>query len=203
MKNGAFRKATDGSQLSRRSLNQMLLGGSVGLVALTESAAAASKTAGAATNEVEDRLAIRDLIYRCAMALDSLDRDALVDCMAPDARDLKALEWGIDYHRKYEHTMHNILNHLCTVRERMATSVTYAIASMIKRGVSGLEKFDIYFCYHDELAKYDQRWFISKRELTVLFSSKASTVEAGAPLLELSVPAGSLRTPPVLKHLWA
>jgi hypothetical protein len=97
--------------------------------------------------------------------------------------------------------MHQMLNHLYTVRGDVAKGVTYAVASMIKRTGSGLTKFDNYFFYHDELVKEDLRWLFFKRELSLVFSSEPTHVHPGAPFLGSQITPGSFRKPPILDYL--
>lgn len=178
----------------------MLVAGSVAPLALAEGAATESKAAAAAVSTAEDRFAIQDLVYRYAMALDSLDKTALADCFAAGVFSPEGVDEAIEYHLKYEHTMHNVTNHVHTVRGRSATGITYCVASMVKRGAGGLTKFDIYLLYHDELVKQADRWRFSKRKLTLAFSTEGMSVVPGAPFLNLPIPVGSFREPPALAY---
>src|SRR5690349_11996354 len=83
-------------------------------LATTQSAEAQPQSQSQATavqgGTGDDHLAIEQLIYRHAIALDSLDRAAYDACYAVGA--LKPdVDWVMEYHREYAHTMHNVLNH--------------------------------------------------------------------------------------------
>lgn len=187
--------------ISRRSLGGMLVAGTTGVLAVPAGAISPAKTPPIhlSARTAEDHLAIEELVYRYAMALDSLDLSGMKDLFTLDSPQYQSLEAAIEYHRKYEHTIHHVQNHVHTVNGNAATGFTYCVASMVKRDEMGLTKFDVYLRYRDKLAKQDHCWYFSKRDADILFSSKVMTVEPGAPMLrEWKIDPGSLRTPPLL-----
>lgn len=174
--------STEHTAFSRRALSRMIAGGSAaGLLAVAARAGAKTPSEGSGT--LEDQFAIEQLLYRYAIALDSLDTERLAQCWAPGAVTREGIEGIITYHRTYEHTMHNVLNHSYELDGRNGTGVAYCVASMVKNNAGQLAKFDVYFRYRDELVKHEGRWLLSKRGADIIFSTKETPVLPGAPLL--------------------
>lgn len=131
---------------------------------------------------VEDHLAIERLIFQYAMAIDDLNPAAFAECFASNAvlsgpsgnlpgvtADIVARLWE---RLPYERTMHNVHNHMYTIQDRVATGMTYCVASHIQNKAGERYKLDQYIRYHDELIKQNGRWLFLKRRYEPIFTTE-------------------------------
>lgn len=153
---------------------------------------------------IEDHLEIERLLYRYALAIDTLDVEAMVDCFAPDGVVFVAdqefrndvARTLIDGHRGCDHTMHIVLNHLYSVRGETASGVTYGKAIWLIPKEGQREISSNYARYIDELVKQDGRWVFLKRRYEPLFATLPTLKDytagerRGIPTAEMSPATG-------------
>lgn len=140
----------------------------------------------------DDHLAIQQLVYRYAIALDNLDPVSFRECFAPDAvlqgggvdlRGETIADELIAMHRRrresrgVDDSMHQVTNHLFTVQDRFATGTTYCIATQFWNRGGERTKVDLYIKYHDELVKRGARWLFLKRELQALSFTEIPAID--------------------------
>jgi len=123
---------------------------------------------------LEDRLAIRQLLYRYADAADRRDAVAFAACFAGGAVDISgpgfamtdAAQVVATLAAKYVWTMHNVHNSLHEVQGDRAHGYTYCVASHVRAEPDGARvKEDWYIRYDDELIRQDGAWVFVRRQL--------------------------------------
>ena len=140
-------------------------------------------------------LALRDLVYRYASALDSRDPEALLAVFSPDAvvrvfppdTDDPATEtrgheqiamMAPAMATRYTKTMHIISNVRCTVDGNKATGSAYCVAHHLIIGDPEPRTFVVYLHYDDEFGREGSgEWQIVRRDIRFLWTA------AGAPPL--------------------
>lgn len=179
--------------ISRRSLSQAIVGGSVGVLCAGRSADAQGATEATYLNggRIEDHGAIEQLLHRYALAVDDLDSAMMAECFTPDGaftgpsynlRGNFAVELIETVRRKYEqlsieYARHNVMNHRYVVRDRTATGITYCIANIVMNTAGARAMMDIHLRYHDELVKQGSRWLIRERRWEPLFKTEKIAVQ--------------------------
>lgn len=167
--------------ISRRSVSAAILGGSMGFFSAAAGAKSRGQVGPAQVELLEDQLAIEHLIYRYGAAIDNLDAAAMDDCFASGGVLIlasKKLEGKFatdlfkNEHSKFACTMHNVQNHIHTIKNGAGTGWTYCIASHIRKEGDEHVKLDTYIRYEDELVKEDGHWRFRKRRLKTLFTTK-------------------------------
>lgn len=175
-------KMTSRAMFSRRLLSGALAVGSVSLFS-SQNAHAARSNVG----PLEDRAAIERLLYRYAIAIDYLDVKTYKSCFAAGAtmegkagktrvkfEGPQLAETVIEYHRtRTEATMHQVLDHVYTVKGSQATGLTYGVATWITKGKTDeLTKYDQYMRYYDDVVKEEGSWVFRMRRMEVLFTTR-------------------------------
>lgn len=179
--------------ISRRSLSQAIVGGSVGVLCAGRSSDAKGATTTTYLNggHLEDHLAIEQLLHGYAFALDDLDSAAMAECFTPDGaftggsynlRGNFAVELIANVRRQYErlsieYARHNMMNHRYVVQDVTATGITYCIANLVASSAGARTMMDLHLRYHDELAKQGSRWLIRKRRWESLFTTEKIPVK--------------------------
>lgn len=184
--------------LSRRFVGGLLASAPFAIMGADTAVAAQDQSKKVLVPEdVWDYLEIERLIYRYAGAVDSLDSAALQSCftengalvLSPTTTLTGNFSAGLFErgHSKLACTMHNVQNHLYTVRENTAHGWTYCVASHIKKQQDEYINDDYYIRYDDQLTKRsDGQWLFTERRLHTLFI-------ATAPVKDVSPPAGRAR----------
>lgn len=133
--------------------------------------------------EPVDLLAIQQLIYRYADAVDRRDSEQLATCFANEVTIIgpgfelpgKGAEVAgqitASLSASYLWTMHNVHNFLYTVDGNVGRGTTYCVASHVYRQDGQTLKLDWYVRYHDELVKVGGQWRIRRRRLEVSYST--------------------------------
>jgi hypothetical protein len=133
--------------------------------------------------EPADLLAIQQLVYRYADAVDRRDSAQLADCFANQVTIIgpgfelpgKGVEVAgqitASLASSYLWTMHNVHNFLYTVDGSQAQGVAYCVASHVYQQGEQTLKLDWYLRYHDELVKIAGQWRIQRRRLEVNYST--------------------------------
>jgi hypothetical protein len=123
---------------------------------------------------LEDRLAIRQLLYRYADAADRRDAAAFAACFAGGAVDISGPGFAMTdagqvvdtLAAKYVWTMHNVHNNLHEVDGDRASGHTYCVASHVRAAADGARvKEDWYIRYEDELLRQGGDWVFLRRRL--------------------------------------
>lgn len=121
---------------------------------------------------IEDRLAIQDLLFRYAGAVDRRDAEGLAACFSerriwiigPDFEILDAQQCVDSLTAAFEWTMHKVFNHEYRVDVDRARGYAYCVATHVMNRNGQRSKLDWHIRYEDELAKADGCWrFISRR----------------------------------------
>jgi len=129
--------------------------------------------------EVADRLAIHDVLFRYAHALDDRDSRLLRTCFTEDAVcEVGATLSGIDaiigfaegVLSGFDVTQHLIANPRCAVDGDHAESVCDLQAQHVTRGAPGGEHYVIGGRYVDSLVRTPDGWRIARRRLRVTWS---------------------------------
>ena len=172
-------RRTTFASMSRRSVNQMIVGG-MGLFAAGPSAPVQAEAES--TMNAEDHAGIEQLLYRHALSLDNRDSAAFADCFRSGVLTPARLQLAIDFHRKYEYTVHNVLNHSYRVKDRTATGTHYSLVCYVKNTAGQLTKFDTYARYENvQLVKEDGRWLYVKVQWKPIFSTAEVAVIKDVP----------------------
>lgn len=130
----------------------------------------------------QDYLAIEELLCRYAFTLDNRDTQGFSELWAPGRLSREALERGIAFHRKYEYTVHAVLNHSYKITGTTAKGWQYSLVTYVKNTNGRLSAYDTYARYgEDELVKEGERWFFFKRHWTAIFSTEEKTVIRDVP----------------------
>lgn len=129
--------------------------------------------------EIADRLAICDVLFRYAHALDDRDSQLLRTCFTDDAVcEVGATLSGIDaiiafaegVLAGFDVTQHLITNPRCTIDGDRAESVCDLQAQHVTRGAPGGEHYVIGGRYDDSLVRTPEGWRIAHRRLRVKWS---------------------------------
>ena len=127
---------------------------------------------------VADRAAIRDLVTRYAVAVDTTDWPAVRACFTPDAECdyswfkgdldtvLGAIERGL---ARFESTTHLVGNHLAEVDGDDATAETYTLCHHRFRTTDGAIDRVAALRYLDALVRTPDGWRIRRRDVVVTF----------------------------------
>ena len=140
---------------------------------------------------VSDHLAIQQLVYRYAIALDNLDPVTLGECFAEDALlhgggvelrgDIGEQLVGLHRRRRasrgIDHSMHHVSNNLFKVEGEVANGTTYCIATQFWTSGDEPTKVDLYIKYKDQLVKRGGRWVFLDRELEALFFTEVPALD--------------------------
>jgi hypothetical protein len=129
------------------------------------------------------RMAVNDLMYRYAYALDDRAWGELATLFAPDAScDFTAFggvltggkqiaEWCKEQLGRLDATQHIIGNVSAAIAGDRASVVSYFQAQHVRRGLSGGENFTVGGTYRDEIVHIDAEWLIARHALDVTWSS--------------------------------
>lgn len=125
--------------------------------------------------DLEDRLAIQDLLFRYARAADTRDVAAFAGCFRPGrvhitgpGFEVRDAQQNIDtLASMFEWTMHKVHNHEYTVRDAQAQGYCYCVATHVKREQGRRVKIDWHIRYEDELVRADGAWRFVRRHLDV------------------------------------
>lgn len=129
--------------------------------------------------EIADRLAIHDVLYRYAHALDDRDSQLLRTCFTEDAvcevgATLRGIDSIITFSEGvlsgFDVTQHLIANPRCTIDGDHAESVCDLQAQHISRGAPGGEYYVIGGRYDDSLRRTAHGWRITRRRLRVTWT---------------------------------
>ncbi len=129
--------------------------------------------------EIADRLAIHDVLFRYAHALDDRDSRLLRTCFTEDAVcEVGATLRGIDaiiafsegVLSAFDVTQHLIANPRCTIDGDHAQSVCDLRAQHVSRGAPAGEHYVIGGRYDDSLVRTPEGWRIAHRRLRVSWS---------------------------------
>lgn len=168
--------------ISRRALGGMIAGGSAMALLAAGKPASAQDKSSTSGGSLQDQHEIERLLHRYARGLDDRDNAALLDCFVPGRLTPEQVEKIIAFHRKFEYTVHNVLNPVYTIRDNTATGMHYSLVTYVKNVAGKLSKFDTYARYPvDELVKQDGQWRFSKRNWTPLFSTEEIPVMKEVP----------------------
>jgi hypothetical protein len=123
-----------------------------------------------------DRLAIQDLMYRYAMAVDGRDWDLYRRVFTPDAiidytdsggirADLETtVKWLDEALGPFAGLQHNMTNHIVDIDGRQARACTYYVAyHTLVDGQGGESVLTVAGFYRDRLARGADGWRISER----------------------------------------
>jgi hypothetical protein len=159
--------------ISRRALGGMVAGGSAMALLAAGRIANAQDKSSMAGGTLEDHHEIKRLLHRYARGLDDRDNAALLDCFVPGRVTPEQAEKTIAFHRKFEYTVHNVLNPAYMIRDNTAAGMHYSLVTYVRNVAGKLSKFDTYARYPvDELVKQDGQWRFSKREWIPIFSTE-------------------------------
>ncbi|OJZ76044.1 hypothetical protein BRW65_00915 [Mycobacterium paraffinicum] len=129
--------------------------------------------------DIADRLAIQDVLFRYAHALDDRDSQLLRTCFTEDAVcEVGATLVGIDaiiafaegVLSGFDVTQHLIANPRTTIHGDRAESVCDLHAQHVTRGAPGGEHYVIGGRYDDSLERTPEGWRIAHRRLRVTWS---------------------------------
>jgi hypothetical protein len=126
--------------------------------------------------ELVDREAIRECLYRYARGVDRLDAEMVRSAYWPDALDNhlefngsteQFIAWAFPIMRTMDQTLHTISNILLTLRGTQADAESYYYGLHRMNGPQG--KFDVIGAgrYLDKLERRDGEWRIIKRTVVV------------------------------------
>ncbi len=142
--------------------------------------------------EVADRLAIQDVLYRYARGIDRCDEDVLRAVWWPGARadygngEVDAGDWSGDVVKALSamrRTQHFLGNVLILVDESIAEVETYCRAYHEVDGPNGLVEMEVGGRYLDRLEKRDGEWRIAHRRYVLDWSRNgASTAQWNGPM---------------------
>ncbi len=124
---------------------------------------------------IEDRLALQDLLYRYAGAVDRRDAPALAACFCggqvcisgPGFEILDAKQCVDNLSAAFEWTMHKVFNHEYQVDGARATGYAYCVATHLIARQGRRSKLDWHIRYEDELERTAAGWCFSRRQLVV------------------------------------
>lgn len=160
----SFKDPRDRSgSISRRTLGGMIAGGSALALLAAGRTAKAQDKGSMSGGTLEDHHEIERLLHRYAHGLDDRDTAAFLDCFTPGLMSLEQGEKIIAFHRKFEYTVHNVLNPVYTVRDDTAAGMHYSLVTYVKNTAGKLTKFDTYARYENmKLVKQEGRWLFGK-----------------------------------------
>ena len=143
-----------------------------------------------ATSDADAVLALRDLVYRYASALDRRDGDALLTVFWPDAV-VRVFPPGADepmgetrghdqiqmmapgMAARFAQTMHVISNPVCTVDGDAATGSAYCVAHHLILDDPSPRTFVVHLRYDDEFRRDDRdEWRIVHRDIRFLWTAE-------------------------------
>ncbi len=144
------------------------------------------------TDELADREAIRELIYRYCRAVDRIDADLGYSVWHDDGTaDYGAAIYigtgrgAIDFicarHRELLGHSHQVTNITLTLDGNRAASESYVFATLRMAGEGAGRAIGIWGRYLDRWAKRDGRWGIEHRQTVLDFDEVREVVPAGAP----------------------
>lgn len=132
--------------------------------------------------EVADRLAITDKLYRYCRSVDRLDVALGHSVFHPDSyADFSGYKgtgrgW-IDYicqeHRKFLHHSHQVSNIVIDLNGDRAGSEAYVTATLRIRAGDRIEQRQYWARYVDEWSRRDGQWGIDKRECVIDFDARS------------------------------
>lgn len=143
---------------------------------------------GGGLEDLADRLAITDLLYRYAAALDDRDWALLATCFTPAAVAIYGGRAGTNEgfpaieatcRRSLEPldaSQHIVTNPQVTVEGDAARSRCYLQAQHVKRGTEGGDNFTVAGSYLDRLVRTPDGWRIAERRLEVTWVDGNPTV---------------------------
>lgn len=146
----------------------------------------------AIVRELADERAIIQLAVRYCRAVDARDYAALRDLFVPDATahlgdaDPEGIDAIIDHLRRAldpcDVTQHLVGGHLVTVDADTATAECDLHAQHVRKGTEGGSRFILGGRYRDRLARTDDGWRITRRDLDFTwFSGNPAVIEAVRP----------------------
>ncbi len=134
------------------------------------------------------RLAIRDVAYRYAQAVDRRNYRLLAEQLSED---LVLIGPGFHYESRaaylegvvrieyYHRTMHCVHNQLVEVRGQQAAGETYCVAYHFYHQEEQERRLVWGIRYQDEYRREEERWLLSRRELLLDWSTDAAVTAGG------------------------
>ncbi len=132
---------------------------------------------------IADRLALNDLVYDYARAVDNRDKDLMRTLFAPDAQivvpgvELDSLDdfiRGLDGLDRFTATMHCVHNHQLVVTADTAKGQCYCIASHLYLVDAAPWKMDWGIRYRDRYRRNADGWIFSYRRLIIVWEQHAA-----------------------------
>jgi hypothetical protein len=140
------------------------------------------------TQDVADRMAITDQLYRYCRSVDRLDVPLGHRVFHPDSRADFGIYKGtgrgwIDFicqeHRKFLHHSHQVTNIVIDVMGDRAGSESYVTATLRARDGEKLMQRQFWARYVDQWSRRDGNWAIDRRECVIDFASIAEVQALG------------------------
>jgi hypothetical protein len=140
------------------------------------------------TQDVADRMAITDQLYRYCRSVDRLDVPLGHRVFHPDSRADFGIYKGtgrgwIDFicqeHRKFLHHSHQVTNIVIDVMGDRAGSESYVTATLRARDGDKLMQRQFWARYVDQWSRRDGNWAIDRRECVIDFASIAEVQALG------------------------
>ncbi len=125
------------------------------------------------TNELADRMALRNLVEDYARTIDDRTWDELPKVFAEDGVltgpgyemvGLVALRGGLELIGQYDSTLHLVHNHYVTLSGDEATGETYGVACHLYEAEGVARKLDMGIRYRDRYRREAGGWRIAARE---------------------------------------
>jgi hypothetical protein len=132
------------------------------------------------SQEIEDRLAIADQIYRYCRSVDRLDiplghrvfhADSYADFGSYKGSGRGWIDHVCKEHLKFLHHSHQVTNIIIEVAEDRAGSESYVTATLRSRDASKLLQRQFWARYVDAWSRRDGLWAIDRRECVIDFDS--------------------------------
>jgi len=144
----------------------------------------------------EDIVALNQLAYRYAAAVDSCDADAFQGVFHPEGRlrsyqpqaaepfaDLQGHDQLAAVPRTmrgmYRHTAHMMTNHLVEVDGDTATGEVLCFARHLTLDDTDPVSINVIIRYHDRYIRHARHWLILDREIRFLWSERHATADSG------------------------
>ena len=144
----------------------------------------------------DDVVALNQLAYRYAAAIDSCDIARLQSVFHPEGR-LRSYQPGaaepfadLRGHAQlasvpnamrgmYRHTAHMMTNHLVELDGDMATGEVLCVARHLSDKGGNPVSINVIIRYVDEYVRRDRRWLIMDRQIRFLWSERHATADSG------------------------
>jgi uncharacterized protein (TIGR02246 family) len=145
--------------------------------------------------DAADRVELRALVDRYAVAADTRDRDGFVGAFTGDG--VLAVAAGVELRGRqiatpldyldahYERTMHFVGNHDVTVHGDTAHGIVYCIAHHLSRRDGELVDTAMAARYEDTYVRTEAGWRIARRAVTIDWEEDRAALPVRGPLSEL------------------